>query len=131
MNMWILLQMSVISFPLQRWSLQGFVPGWGVQVWSKGCAKGFQPRSPAEVIAPQSFRERMHICKSQELKSLCGSLLALPSKLENCQLPVAGPCPQKDMVSWLLGCGGQKYRGFRRELAHLHSPAPYKFQGKQ
>ena len=39
MNTWILLQMSVISLPLQRWSLQGFIPGWGAGL-EQGVCKG-------------------------------------------------------------------------------------------
>lgn len=115
MNTWILLRRSVISLPLQRRSLQGFIPGWGGRLRAKGCAKGFQLRSPADGTAPQSFRGGMHISRSQELNSPCGSLLAPLSELENCrQLPAAGSCPPKDKASWLLGCGDQKYRGFRR-----------------
>ena len=65
----------------------------------------------------------MNICRSQELKSLCGSLLALHLSWKTATSSLQqGPVPQKDMVTWLSGCGGQKYQGFRRELGTFALP---------
>lgn len=123
MNMWILLQRSVISLPLQRKSLQGFGPGWGGRFGARGVQRDFSPAPLQRTSLPRAFRGGMHICRSQKLKSLCGSLLAphLSWKTATSSLQ-QGLVPQKDMASWLLGCGHQKYWGFRRELGTFERP---------
>lgn len=66
----------------------------------------------------------MHICRSQELKSLWGSILApYPSWKTVASTLKQGPDPQKDTVNWLSGCGGQKYQGVRWELGTFALPS--------
>lgn len=90
MNTWILFQMSVISLPLQRQSLQGFNPDWGSSS-EQGCAKGFQPCFPVQGIFPRAFGDCAHLQEPGAQIPLgipSGSL----SKLENCnQHTEAGP----------------------------------------
>lgn len=121
MNTWILLQMSVISHLLRRQSLQGFIPDWGDRLRARGVQRDFSPTSLQRTSLLRAFGGYAHL---QELKSLCGSVLApcLSWKTATSSLQ-QGPVPQKDMGSWLLGCGGQKYWGFRRELGTFALPS--------
>lgn len=64
--------MSVISLPLQRWSLQSFNPDWGQ---SKAVQRDFSLMSLCRALFPELFGG-VHICRSQELKAHWGSLLA-------------------------------------------------------
>lgn len=54
MNTWILFQMSVISLPLRRCSLQGFNPDWGSGS-EQSCAEGFQPLFSVRGIVPRAL----------------------------------------------------------------------------
>lgn len=126
MNTWILLQMSVISLLLQRWSRQGFIPSWGAGSEQGVCKEISVPLPCRGHCSPELSGDGgggIHICRSQELRSLCGSLLApclrWQTATSSCRRALS---PKRTWRAGCRGCGGQKYWGFRKELVTFALP---------
>lgn len=91
----------------------------GLHLWLGGRLKArdvqrdFSSAPLQKIFLPRAFGG---VCASAGARSLKPAVDSSWTPVRAGKLPAAGPRPSKNMARWLLGCGGQKYRGFRREF---------------